>query len=34
MEEVLRLQTEVTGPETPCIIYSTSSVGVLCQDWE
>lgn len=34
MEEALRLQAEVTGPETPCRINSTSSVGMLCQDWE
>jgi hypothetical protein len=34
MEEALRLQAETAGPEQPCIIYSTSSVGVQCADWE
>jgi hypothetical protein len=32
MEEVLRLQTaQATGPEQPCIVYSTSSITIECQ---
>lgn len=34
MEEALRLQAEAAGPEQPCIVYSTSSIGVLCADGE
>ncbi len=32
MEEALRLQAEVSGPEQPCIIFSTSSITVACMD--
>lgn len=34
MEEALRLQAEMSGPEQPCIIYSTSSIGIQCMDFE